>query len=113
MHSIDPQGANYQESIDVILGKLNTNPRDMDLHARLARLYQEIGCYEDALVQYYKILRISPNNKNTWLEIAELYVKMKRPDRTKQILKKVASQEGNDNMIMDGVERFKSLTGSN
>ena len=113
MHSIDPQRANYQESIDGILGKLNTNPHDMDLHSRLARLYQEIGCYEDALVQYYKILRISPNNKNTWLEIAELFAKMKRPDRTNQILKKVASQERNDKMIMDGVERFKSLTGSN
>ena len=90
--SMPAQGIDYQQTIDMILDRLKKNPRDMDLQHRLARLYQETGCYEGALEHYYRMLRISTDKKNIWLEIAEVYNKMKRPDRTNQILKKVSGQ---------------------
>jgi len=107
--STTPQSMDYQQAIDRILVKLNNNPHDVDLQNRIARLYQDIGCYEDALLHYYRILRVSHNNINVWLEIASVYEKMNHPDRTNQILKKVARQAGNDLEKIKKMEQLKLI----
>ena len=89
----DPQGADYQETVERFLAKLSKKPHDVDLHKKIARLYNKLGFFEDALAHYYRILRISPTDINIWLDIADIYRKLDRADQTIRILRKVTGLE--------------------
>ena len=97
----DPPGMDNQHMVEGILARLSKTPDDVVLHRKAAGLYIKLGFFEDALAQYYRILRISPKDLNTWLDIAEVYKKMDRAENTARILKKVSRLEGVDFTITE------------
>jgi tetratricopeptide (TPR) repeat protein len=103
----EPPGVDYQHTVERLLTRLSKAPDDVVLHKKIAGLYIKLGFFEDALTQYYRILRISPKEINTWLEIAEVYKKMDRADITARILKKVSGLEGFDITILKKLELIK------
>jgi tetratricopeptide (TPR) repeat protein len=89
----DPPGVDYQHMVERLLTRLSKAPNDVVLHKKIAGLYIKLGFFEDALAQYYRILRISPKEINTWLEIAEVYKKMDRADNTAHSIEKTRADK--------------------
>jgi tetratricopeptide (TPR) repeat protein len=102
----DSGSIDYKQTVESIQAQLDKNPRDLLLQKRIAGVYKYLGFYEDALLHYYRALRITPKKNNIWLDIADVYIDLGRPDSVARITRKVTKMAGNDT---ETLERLKSL----
>jgi tetratricopeptide (TPR) repeat protein len=86
---INSMGTDHQKGIERIQATLARDPSNLDLQKKTAYLYDKLGFFEDALAHYYRVLRISPNDVNTWRDIAEIHHKMGNFVHSARILRKV------------------------
>lgn len=61
------------------LSLLGSKIPDVSILTNIANLYFRMGCYQDAIVYYRKILRIAPDQTSAVYSIANTYKAMNRP----------------------------------
>ena len=82
----------YQDTktiIEIYLAFIKSNPDNMQALTSVAKLYYALGCYDDAIGYFQKARRITPDNTDLSLFLAEVYLSMKRPGAAARIIKKL------------------------
>jgi hypothetical protein len=74
--------------IETYLAFIKNNPDNIQALTSIAKLYYALGCYDDAIGYFRKALRITPDDTDLSLFLAEVYRSMKRPDAAARIIKK-------------------------
>ena len=62
----------FEAAIDVLLMALILDRSSADLHFKLARLYQAVGKFPDAVEQFRATLELNPDIGGAWLSLAQL-----------------------------------------
>ncbi len=64
---------NWAVMIDRYQGLLKNNPHDLASHKELAELFESLGCYEEAILQYKKAIRLAEDKSDLLLSLAKVY----------------------------------------
>jgi tetratricopeptide (TPR) repeat protein len=95
-----------ERSIQSILLQLKDDPRNVVLLKKVANSYKNLGIYEEALAHYHKALRIEPKEKDSLLEVADLYIQLDLMDNAKRTIKKLSGLVGNDTGMQKKLEKL-------
>jgi eukaryotic-like serine/threonine-protein kinase len=70
-----------------------TYPRDAGAHEALAAAYRRLGQFDKALAQFEAVLRLDPNNAETYGEVALMHSHLNRLDDAKNILEQARARK--------------------
>lgn len=79
----------YQRAIEVWQKGARLFPSNVGFHDNLAEIYWQERMYEQALIEYRRIVELQPEDYNSWLGVAKSQRKLKRYDRSLAICERL------------------------
>ncbi len=81
------------KAIQVAEAWAQTYPRDAGAHEAVAAAYRRLGQFDKALAQFEAVLRLDPNNAETYGEVALMHSHLNRLDDAKKILEQARARK--------------------
>ena len=89
-----------EDAIEVLRAALSIAPESVEIHAGLARCYDELGFEEKALEEYETIIKLDPKNALSYYYCGELVFRRKDFPGTLNYLKKAAFFADSDELML-------------
>lgn len=89
------QGRPVEDRIELYLKALELDPDNFLFHQNLGLLYEDLGRYDEALVEYLSAVRANPYVADSWYYLASLYYDLARWEEAKVACQKALELDSN------------------
>jgi predicted Zn-dependent protease len=86
----------YEESASVFAAMAEIYPSDHSYRIKAGEVYAQLGDFKRAGEQWYKLIRIEPGERNTYLEVATVFWDYYQFDQAVRVFKELRSVTGDE-----------------